>query len=82
MVQRLTQTSEALVREALRAAQMETASFNDIIQGLNATVILRTPDGHETDTGLTADQFIKERTQPYRSSWISYPLKKLLGEED
>lgn len=82
MVQKLTQKSEALVREAIRAAEMGRANFNDIVQGLNATVVLRTPDGHETHTGMTADEFIKDRTRPYRTSGIIYPLKKLLGEED
>lgn len=78
---RLTKKLARELREIATTADMETASFRNLgSDPLNSTVVLRGPGG-ELDTGLSVDEFIKERTRIWRQSWVVNPLREILGDD-
>lgn len=73
MVGRLPEHIAGEVREAIRAAQMERASFQ-FTDGPCTLVLMK---GGSEDFASVTD-LVREKTRLYRDSWIIDPLKRIL----
>lgn len=61
------------IKEARAAATMENASF-----GFKSEVVSSNPHACPPIIDMPIDEFIKERTRPYRDSWIINYLDEVI----